>query len=107
MTKPTFLIFTLILYFLQVKSQPPGVNRESLNRLTQADYKMMLDKLGIDPVRRGPSGNPNAQDAANTDEAKVLPYFLPDPLVFNDGTRARTPEQWEKRRNFDSGRTAR
>ncbi len=37
--------------------------------------------------------------AAITEESKVVPYTLPDPLVAGDGTRIRTPEQWmEKRR---------
>ena len=34
----------------------------------------------------------------NKDEDKVKPYTLPDPLVFQDGTKVETARQWEKRR---------
>lgn len=34
----------------------------------------------------------------NSDEDKVKPYTLPDPLVFADGTPVATPEQWQARR---------
>jgi hypothetical protein len=33
----------------------------------------MMDKLGILSIRRRPPGNPNAPDAANTDEASLDP----------------------------------
>ncbi len=34
----------------------------------------------------------------NYDESKVPPYVLPDPLVFQDGTRVGKPEDWPRRR---------
>lgn len=34
----------------------------------------------------------------NYDESKVPPYTLPDPLVFSDGRRVKTPADWRKRR---------
>ena len=34
----------------------------------------------------------------NYDESKVAPYTLEDPLVFADGTRLTSPEQWPARR---------
>lgn len=34
----------------------------------------------------------------NDDEAKVPAYTLPDPLVFQDGTRLKTARQWPERR---------
>ena len=35
----------------------------------------------------------------NTDESKVIPFTLPDPLICGDGTKVTTPEEWtEKRR---------
>src|SRR5687768_6441789 len=34
----------------------------------------------------------------NFDESKVPSYTLPDPLVFADGVRVTTPQQWERRR---------
>jgi sialate O-acetylesterase len=38
---------------------------------TAADYRNMLTQLKIDSTRRGPSGNPAAPNAANTDESKA------------------------------------
>lgn len=35
---------------------------------------------------------------ANYDEAKIPPYTLPDPLVFRDGRRVTTAEEWSQRR---------
>jgi hypothetical protein len=34
----------------------------------------------------------------NTDEARVPPYTLPDPLIFSDGTPVKTPADWFERR---------
>ena len=60
---------------------------------------MMMKLLGITELRPGPSGDPKAPNYANTDESKATPYtFLPDPLVFNDSTAVKTPEQWEQRK---------
>jgi hypothetical protein len=39
-----------------------------------------------------------AQPAVNYDESRVRPYSLPDPLVFADGSVARTAEEWRTRR---------
>lgn len=36
---------------------------------------------------------------ANTDESKVPDYELPDPLIFNDGTKVLTISDWSKRRS--------
>ena len=55
----------------------------------------MMALLGITSLRPGPSGNPQAPDAANTDESRASPYTsLPDPLVLNDGRPVTSPEQW-------------
>lgn len=72
--------------------------RQRIAQLSAADHKQMLEQLGISSLRPGPSGNPNAPNAANADEAKVQPYFLPNPLEFNDGTKVSRPEQWPARR---------
>ncbi|CAM3203207.1 acetylxylan esterase [Rhodothermus bifroesti] len=66
----------------------------ALRRATQEDYQRMLRRLGIDSLRAGPS-----PAEANTDESKVPPYTLPDPLRFADGSLVTTAQQWwEKRR---------
>jgi hypothetical protein len=38
------------------------------------------------------------QFKANYDESKIPPYTLPDPLIFNDGSRVSSKEDWEIRR---------
>ncbi len=38
------------------------------------------------------------QRVTNYDESKVGSYTLPDPLIFNDGSRVRTAGDWTKRR---------
>jgi hypothetical protein len=38
------------------------------------------------------------QFAANYDESKVPVYTLPDPLVFNNGTKVQNNKEWDKRR---------
>ena len=46
----------------------------NIRRLTQLDYQNMLDQLHIDSTRPGPSGNPQAPNAANSDESKATTY---------------------------------
>jgi len=73
--------------------------RDSINRESNLDHQMMMKELGITQLRPGPSGDPKAPNSANTDESKVPPYpEMPDPLVFNDGSKVDSPEKWEKRR---------
>ena len=58
----------------------------NIRRLTQLDYQNMLDQLHIDSTRPGPSGNPQAPNAANADESKATQYTsLPNPLILNNG----------------------
>lgn len=65
----------------------------------EQDHQRIMDILHITSLRRGADGNPNSPFAANSDESKVPPYKLPDPLVMNDGTRITTAKMWwEKRR---------
>lgn len=84
---------------LAAQAQFSQATRDSLNKLSAQDHQLMMRKLGVTKLRPGPSGNPEAPNAANTDESKASPYTsLPDPLVFNDGTAVNTAEEWEKRR---------
>jgi putative membrane-bound dehydrogenase-like protein len=65
----------------------------------QEDHKRLMRLLKITSLRRGPSGNPRAQNAANYDEAKANPYpELPDPLVLKDGKKVTTAPMWWKQR---------
>jgi hypothetical protein len=65
---------------------------------TQADHKHLLELLNIASLRPGANGNPNAPDAANSDESKVGPYTLPDPLTFKNGQKVTNARQWNQRR---------
>ncbi len=54
---------------------------------TQQDHQNMMNQLGITKLRPGPSGNPDAPNAANTDESKANPYpKLPELMTLKDGT---------------------
>ncbi|GHA27049.1 acetylxylan esterase [Salinimicrobium marinum] len=67
-----------------------------------------MKKLGISELRPGPSGNPEAPNAANSDEAKAKTYHsLPELLVFDEGSPVKNAEEWPERRkeiqlHFDS-----
>jgi hypothetical protein len=51
--------------------------------------------LQITSLRPGPSGNPNAPNAANSDECKANPYpELPGPLKLNEGRKVTTANMW-------------
>jgi hypothetical protein len=75
-------------------SYPPPVTFTS-----EQDQQNMMQQLGIRAMRPGPSGNENAPDHANYDEAKANPYpNIPDALTLKDGQKVSTPALWEKRR---------
>lgn len=93
-----FLVLGVLLTS-QAFSQLSQQERDSINRLSKEDHQLMMQKLGITELRPGPSGDPEAPNAANSDESKASPYTsLPDPLVFKDGTAVKTAQAWEKRK---------
>ena len=57
-----------------------------------------MDLLHITALRRGPDGDPKSPNAANTDESKVPPYTLPDPLVLKNGKRVMNAKMWWSKR---------
>ncbi len=68
-------------------------------KATQADYENMLVQLNITSTRPGPSGNPSAPNAANSDEAKATQYTsLPDPLVLKNGKKVTDAKTWWNKR---------
>lgn len=71
-----------------------------MQRKTQADFEEMRKQLGLTvPNRPGPSGNPDAPNAANRAESKVNSYSLPDPLLLKNGRKVKDAKTWwEKRR---------
>jgi hypothetical protein len=95
MKKVACLIFftTLITLksYTQFKLSPEEQRRwDSIQQVTQQDYKNMLMQLHIDSVRPGPSRNPQASNAANADETKVPPYIgntAVDTLLLQTGLR--------------------
>ncbi len=95
----------LILFLLAALTSQAQFNRramDSINNLSNADYKIMLKQLHIDSTRRGPSGNPKAPDAANTDESKATTYkSLPDPLQLKNGKRVHNSETWWRERRTE------
>jgi lysophospholipase L1-like esterase len=65
----------------------------------QEDHQNMMDQLGIKSLRPGPSGNEQAPNHANYDEATANPFpNLPDVLTLNNGTKVTTAAMWDTRR---------
>jgi lysophospholipase L1-like esterase len=63
------------------------------------DHQNMMDQLGIRALRPGPSGDENAPNHANYDEATANPYpNLPDPLTLKNGEKVTTPALWWNQR---------
>ena len=63
------------------------------------DHRNMMDQLGIQALRPGPSGNPKAPDHANYDESKANPWpNLPDALTLNNGQKVVTAQMWWQQR---------
>ena len=99
--KKAYILLTVFFgYHLFCTAQMSQEARDSVARLSAIDHENMRKQLGITvPNRPGPSGNPSASNAANSDEAKVNAYILPDPLKLNNGEMVNSSEVWwEKRR---------
>jgi len=70
-----------------------------MNWTTAEDHRNMMDQLGIRVLRPGPSGNENAPNHANYDEALANPFpNLPDVLSLKNGRKVTTAETWWKER---------
>ena len=70
-------------------------------KATQDDYENMLAQLKISVAskRPGPSGNPSAPNAANSDESKATQYTsLPNPLVLKNGKKVTDAKTWWSKR---------
>ena len=57
-------------------SSPTKALPAPLNWTTQQDHQDMQRQLGITQLRRGPSGQANAPNPANYDEAKANPFSI-------------------------------
>jgi hypothetical protein len=76
---------------------PPAPTAEQLaiRAASLKDRERMMDLLGIKSLRPGASGNRNAPNSANYDEAKADMHLpLPDPLLLSNGKRVTTAQQW-------------
>ncbi|MBN1302573.1 MAG: hypothetical protein JW995_15250 [Melioribacteraceae bacterium] len=99
MNKLIITIFICLYCYSQTSAQFSQQERDSIYNLNSVDHQLMMMKLGINELRPGPSGNPDAPNAANSDESKAKQYeSLPDPLIFNDGNLVKSAEDWSKRR---------
>jgi hypothetical protein len=66
---------------------------------TADDHAQMMQQLGITALRPGPSGNEQAPNHANYDEAKANPNpTLPPLLTLKNGQRVTSPRLWPRRR---------
>lgn len=58
-------------------------------------HQRMMNELGIEALRPGPSGDPKAANHANYDETKANPHpNLPDALTLDDGRKVTTAKEW-------------
>ena len=80
-----FIIITVYPSLSQTDIKPSEYTLTPPAILTaEQDHSRLMKLLGIDSLRPGPSGNPNAPNAYNSDESKANPYpELPDPLTLN------------------------
>src|SRR6185312_5147783 len=63
------------------------------------DHRNMMDQLGIKALRPGPSGNENAPNHANYDEATANPFpDYPPILTLKNGQPVTTAAMWWERR---------
>ena len=81
---------------------PVSAAESSTNWTTAQDHKNMMDQLGIQRLRPGPSGRRGATNEANYDPAKANPFpDLPNPLTLKSGEKVATPEMWWKQRRLE------
>ena len=72
---------------------------ESKTWTTEEDHRDMMSQLGIRKLRPGPSGNENAPNHANYDEALANPFpNLPEVLTLKNGEKVTTAEMWWNQR---------
>jgi hypothetical protein len=95
-----FLVLLNPLFLTLSDAADAGSSRNaSTNWTTAQDHKNMMEQLGIQKLRPGPSGRRGATNEANYDPAKANPFpNLPDPLRLKNGQKVATPEVWWKQR---------
>jgi len=100
MKRVLLIVIVLAIYSIGKAQFLSQAARDSIAKLSAMDHEKMKKQLGITVANRpGPSGNPDAPNAANRSESKVNQYKLPDPLILKNGQQVKTvKEWWEKRR---------
>jgi (4-O-methyl)-D-glucuronate---lignin esterase len=89
-----YLAFFWLQTLFAQQSTAPAVP-ESKTWTTEEDHRNMMEQLGIRKLRPGPSGNENASNHANYDEALANPFpNLPDVLILKDGKKVTSAQMW-------------
>lgn len=96
------IILILSVFTIQTAlAQFNPAKRDSIQKLTDIDYKYMLNQLKITSLRPGVDGyNMQSPNAVNYDEEKATIYpNLPDPLILKNGKKVTSEKLWwDKRR---------
>lgn len=93
--------FLAMSFVCLVNAQNSTIDSSKYPKLTtftaQQDHENMMQQLGITKLRPGPSGDANAPNHANYDEALANPCpQLPDILTTNAGKKVTTADMWWK-----------
>lgn len=93
------LSFPLNIELLGQTPAAPAPVPGTTNWTAAVDHRNMLQQLGIQKLRPGPSGQPGATNSANYDEALANPYpDYPEILTLKNGQKVTTPEIWWQQR---------
>lgn len=85
------------LLFAQTPDAGSGKYPAPVTFTARQDHDNMMQQLGIQELRPGPSGDPDAPNHANYDESLANPCpQLPDILTTNDGRKVTSAEMWWK-----------
>jgi hypothetical protein len=92
-------VFWLVAAFAVVASISAQNLVDTKKWTAREDHLNMMDQLGIKALRPGPSGNENAPNHANYDEAAANPFTnLPEALTLKNGKKVTTAAIWWNQR---------
>jgi hypothetical protein len=93
---PVFPLVAAVAVVVSVSAQSVV---DTTNWTAAEDHQNMMDQLGIQALRPGPSGNESAPNHANYDEATANPFpNLPDVLTLKNGKTVATAATWRNLR---------
>jgi lysophospholipase L1-like esterase len=93
-TAVAFAALAILVCPMAMAQQPSPVNWTA-----EQDHQNMMDQLGIQALRSGPSGNEKDSNHANYDEMKANSYGdLPDALTLKSGQKVTSAQQWWNQR---------